>query len=442
MPRKRGGLERWMATRPWLRKALRPLAAVARPPTAAWRVYVRRSLAHPRYVSDPYPLYRWLREREPVRQDPLAPVWIVTKYDDAASVLRDPRFRKDPFAAERLPRATREQLKIPAGSARSEIETVSMLFLDPPEHTRVRATFTRAFSPKVIESMRPRIAQITRERLDRAKGSGMIDIIGDLAYPLPVMIIAELLGFPASDYERIKQWSDDMAGALSLNPSQKSQQQAGIARDELREYFNVLVPDLKRRSDNLLSALLDIEREPGALNREEIFSNAVLLLAAGHETTTNLIGNGVLALLENPEQYKLLHENPPKLIDNAVEEMLRYDSPVQWTSRVAGEVIEVGGKAIERGQVVLACLGAANRDPAAFENPETFDIRRANAKNHIAFGQGPHFCLGATLARMEASIAIGELARRFSKLRLAKQNLPRLTGLTFRGVKQLPVYVD
>jgi hypothetical protein len=298
--------------------------------------------------------------------------------------------------------------------------------------------FTRAFSPHVIESMRPRIEQITRDHLDRAAQRGEMDVIADLAYPLPIIVIAELLGFPPQDYQRIKRWSDDMAAALALTANADMQAKAGLARDELRDYFDQLVPKLKNPgSQNLLSALLATEHLPEALNREEIFSNAVLLLAAGHETTANLIGNGMLALLNHRDQLELLGKHP-ELIDSAVEEILRFDSPVQWTSRVSGEAIEIGGRTIEPGQIVLGGLGAANRDPRQFTEPDRLDLRRS-PNRHIAFGQGPHFCLGATLAKMEASISILRLIERFPNIRLSDRKLPRIQGLTFRGVEHLPI---
>jgi cytochrome P450 len=439
-PKRRDKVDALLIKNPWLRTIVRPIQAISRPPMMLWKVYFGRSLANPQFVTNPYPIYRWLRDNEPIRKDPLAPVWIVTRYEDVAKILTDPRFRKDPFAAERIPRAAREQLKVTGESARSDVESVSMLFLDPPEHTRVRSMFTQAFSPKALETLRPRIEQIARKRLDQALGAGNVDVIRDLAYPLPVMVIAELLGFPPEDYERIKKWSDDMTGALSLRPSSSDQARAAGARENLRAYFDQLVPVIKKHPrEDLLSTLLSRESEPGALNREEIFSNAVLLLAAGHETTTNLIGNAMLALLQHPDQLKLLRDNPA-LMPGAVDEFLRYDSPVQWTSRVAGEAIDLGGHAVERGQIVLASLGAANHDPAVFTDPEQLDIRRV-ASRHIAFGQGPHYCLGAALAKMEASIAITLLLSRFPNLRLKTTKLPRIGGLTFRGVKELPVKI-
>ena len=438
MPRRRGG-RGWAPVRPRiLATALRPLQKAARLPPLLWNIYAKKSLAHPRFVTDPYPLYRWLRERQPVRKDPLAPVWVLTRHDDVTEMLRSPRFRKDPFAPQRLPRVVRKQLGVPGEETRSQPETVSMLFLDPPAHTRVRAVFSRAFTPATLAELRPGIERMARQCIDRVDPAGRMDLIADLAYPLPVVTIVEMLGFPAEDFPRIKQWSDDLAAALSLNPSPQQQTRSNQAWNEIREYFERVVARMGRTPGNsMLSRLLEAENEPDGLNRDEVFTNCVLLLSAGHETTTNLIGNGMLALLRNRDQWELLIRQP-ELIESAVEELLRYDSPVQWTSRLAGEPIEINGQTIPPGEIVLGCLGAANRDPARFSDPDRLDIRRSDNR-HLAFGSGIHYCLGAALARMEAQIAIGELARRFPRMRLAKTKLRWMKGLTFRGVKSLPV---
>ena len=441
-----------VSSRP-LRLLLRPLEWLAHWPTLAWHVYVGKSIGHPGFVTNPYPLYRKLRERQPVRKDPLAPAWIITTYAETMTMLRDPRFKKDPFAGERLPPSAREQLKVSdAAAGRASAEMVSMLFLDPPEHTRVRGIFTKAFTPRRLEALRPRIQQITDKCLDRAekiaaetsaaeKSAAGFDLIRDLAYPLPVTVIAELLGFPPEDYEKIKTWSDEMAEALALNPTAAAQARAYRARQEIRQYFNGVVTNLRESpGDNLISALLTGEAygERGErLSPDELFSNSILLLAAGHETTTNLIGNGVLALLRHSAQLRDLRDHPG-LIGSAVEELLRYDPPVQWTSRVTGETLTMGGVEIERGQILLASVGAANRDPAVFADPDKLDIRRKDNR-HLSFGVGGHFCLGAALARMEAEIAIATLIRRFPNLRLARRKVRWRKGLTFRGLHELPL---
>lgn len=313
-----------------------------------------------------------------------------------------------------------------------------MLFLDPPQHTRVRAAFARAFTPASLMALWPRIELICGKRLDRVHRRGQMELIADLAYPLPVLVIVEMLGFPAEDYEKFKRWSDDMTASLAMNATSEQHATAAEARNQLRTYFDqVVVPMRNRPADSLICRLRETEGQPGGLNREEIFTNAVLLLAAGHETTTNLIGNGVAALMRHRDQWDQLVADP-SLIESAVEEILRYDSPVQWTSRVTGEPIELGGRSIEEGQLVLGCVGAANRDPAKFADPERFNIRRDDNK-HLAFGTGVHFCLGAALARMEAQIALSMLAERYPHARWTGRKLNWMKGLTFRGVTSLPL---
>ena len=448
MPRVRRGVAGKVFSTPPLRQFMRPIQWLSHRAALAWNVFVRKSLGHPKFVTNPYPLYRKLRQSEPVRKDPIAPVVVITRYAETMAMLRDPRFRKDPFAGERLPPVVREQLKVSEASAgRASAEMVSMLFLDPPDHTRVRGIFTKAFTPRRLEALRPRIQQITDKRLDYAEKHGdgqTIELMSALAAPLPVTIIAELLGFPPEDYAKIKKWSDEMAEALALNPPMAVQARAYQAREEIRTYFDGIVEKLKQSpGENLISALVTGEAhgERGErLNPDERFSNSILLLAAGHETTTNLIGNGVLALLQHPDQLRDLREHKDELIESAVEELLRYDPPVQWTSRVAGETLTLGGVEVERGQIVLASVAAANRDPAVFVDPETLDIRRRDNK-HLSFGTGIHFCLGAALARWEAQIAIGTLITRYPNLRLTikPSKLRWRKGITFRGLHELPL---
>jgi cytochrome P450 len=438
MPRRRG---RWGWTpvrNRFLAAVLRPLQKTVRFPPLLWKIYHGKSLAHPKFVSDPYPIYASLRAREPVRKDPLAPVWILTRYDDVMEMLRNPRYLKDPFAAQRLPPPVRRQLQTPGEEDIDQPEIVSMLFLDPPDHTRVRGVFARAFTPASLSQLRPKIESIAKARLDAVEAAGRMDLIADLAYPLPVIVIAEMLGFPSQDYPRMKVWSDALAASLSLRATPDQQSAAGVAWSEMREYFQHVAARVRASPGNtILSRLLDSENEPGGLSFGEIFTNCVLLLAAGHETTTNLIGNGMLALLRNRDQWELLTRDP-SLIESAVEELLRYDSPVQWTSRLAAEPTQLNGQSIASGEVILGCVGAANRDPAKFPNPNRLDIRRSDNR-HLAFGIGIHYCIGAALARIEAQIAIGQLAARFPKMRLATRKLRWMKGLTFRGVKKLPV---
>jgi pimeloyl-[acyl-carrier protein] synthase len=268
-----------------------------------------------------------------------------------------------------------------------------------------------------------------------------MDLIETVAYPLPVVVIAELLGFPAKDFPSYKKWSDAFTAALGINPTPAEQAAATVAREELRAYFDNLIEQIKPEpGQNLISALLAMEDEPGALSREELFINSALLLAAGHETTTNLIANGILALLKDPEQLELLRREPA-LIESAIEELFRFDSPVQWVSRVVAEKLEMGGITLEPGTVLLGSVGAANRDPRQFPNPDHLDICRIDNR-HLSLGSGVHFCLGAALARMEAQIAIGTLVQRLPNLRLDQRKIRWKKGLIFRAARELRVRFD
>ena len=265
-----------------------------------------------------------------------------------------------------------------------------------------------------------------------------MDAIRDLAVPLPIQVISELVGFPAEDYEQLKTWSDDFAAALTINPTTEQQDRSNQSREEMRGYFEKVVADLRANpKENLICTLLAANENGKRLSPMELFANCVLLMAAGHETTTNLIGNGILALLRNPDQLALLR-NDPSLISSAIDELLRYDSPVQWIMRVASEELELRGQKIRRGEVVLGSVGAANRDPEMFTDPDRLDIRRKNNK-HIAFGNGEHYCIGAMLARMEAEIAIGTMVRRFPKMRLKSKRAKWNRNIIFRGLRNLPV---
>jgi hypothetical protein len=266
-----------------------------------------------------------------------------------------------------------------------------------------------------------------------------MDVIRDLAYPLPTIVIAEMLGVPAGDRARFKQWSDDFAVFLgSFNPTPEQQQQALASVLELKEYFRALVPELRRRPrGDLLSDLATAEEQGDMLSEEELLANCTLLLFAGHETTTNLIGNGLLALLRHPDQLHRLRAEP-RLVGSAVEELLRYESPVQGTRRLAKEAVTVDGRRIERGQFVLLLLGAANRDPEQFPDPDRLDVTRSEVR-HLAFGHGPHFCLGAPLARLEGQIALGTLLQRTPGLRLETETVAWREQFALRGLKSLPV---
>ena len=380
---------------------------------------------HPLLVQfreDPYPLYRYLHAAAPVQWSDVLDAWTLARYADVVESLTDPR-----FSADRAP-------EVDEGYSIAR----SMLVSDPPDHTRLRALVQKAFTPRMVEQLRPRIGSIVRELIERiGTRGGQFDVITDLAYPLPVVVIAELLGVPPEDRETFRDWSAALAASLDPLVSQELAQRAAEARDALHGYLRGIIAERRRapRAD-LISALVAVEERGEILSEPELVVMCTLLLIAGHETTVNLIGNGMLALIQHPEQYAQLRE-APALIGTAVEELLRFDSPVQLTGRIASEPLEIGGQLIEAGQWVLPLLGAANRDPQQFAQPERLDLTR-NPNPHLGFGRGIHFCLGAPLARLEGPVAIAALVQRFGTLELAAPPVRR-DQITLRGLKSLPV---
>ena len=386
----------------------------------------------PAFHADPYPAYRRLRETDPVWLSPLG-LWILTGYDDCVTSLRDPRFGRDGFEA------------ILSAQYGEESESGrlprSMLFRDPPDHTRLRSLVNRAFTPRVIEGMRDQIQGVVHRLLDRVQGRGQMDVIADLAYPLPVTVICDMLGVPVADHEQIRAWSSDTIRSLDAIgiPSDPCIVERGRAgRRGIAEYFRGLLPERRRhpRAD-LLSSLIAAEEQGDRLTEGELLATCVLLFIAGHETTVNLIGNGLLALLQHPDQLERLRREPG-LIGSAVEELLRFDSPVQRTARITNAEVELGGKTIPKGAFVVTAIGAANRDPAHFPDPDRLDIARADNR-HIAFGFGIHFCLGAPLARVEGQLALAALLDRMPRLRLTGPERQWRESSTLRGLKALPV---
>jgi pimeloyl-[acyl-carrier protein] synthase len=385
----------------------------------------------PEFLADPYPTYHRLRAEDPVHQSPLG-FWVLTRYDDVSAVLRDPRFIKEPLAALV---AARFGAEVPRGVG------LSMLDRDPPDHTRLRGLVSKAFTPRVVDGLRPRIQQIVDELITRAQAVGSMDVIEEFAYPIPVNVICEMLGVPVADHERFKGWSLDIARGLDsiwLPPDSEVPRRSAASRHAINDYFRGLIA--QRRASprgDLLSALIVAEEAGDKLNEEELLATCILLLIAGHETTVNLIGNGVLALLRNPGELERLRATPG-LITNAVEELLRYDGPVQRTARVASAPATIGGRTIAKGEMVMPFVGAADRDPSQFPDPDRLDLARADNR-HIAFGWGIHFCLGAPLARVEGQIAIDALVRRLPRLELMTDEPEYRQSLTLRGLKTLPV---
>lgn len=388
------------------------------------------------FRANPHLPYRQLREVDPVHWSPFLGFWVLTRYADCVSVLRDAkRFSVDPRDL-----AIYDMMMQGVGEGRPlmQMERKWMLMLNPPDHTRLRTLVTKAFTPRVVENLRPRIQEIVDDLLDKVQGADGMDIIADLSYPLPVIVIAGMLGVPAEDRDKFKAWTTDLARTLDPIISPEVLDAGDAAAVAFSDYFKILVA--KRRKDpqeDLLSALIAAEEQGDHLTEEELIATAVLLLGAGHETTMNLIGNGLLALLRNPEQLEKLKADP-SLIQGAVDECLRYDGPVQMTARTALEDIEIEGKTITKGQQAVIVLAAANRDPAHFVDPDRFDITRKD-NPHIAFSHGIHYCLGAPLARVEAQIALTTLLRRLPKLRLASDELEWRETVTLRGLKALPV---
>lgn len=389
----------------------------------------------PDMVADPYPVYARLRAEDPVHWHEPFHAWLLTRYDDVVAALHDPR-----LSSERTARM--QEL-----SGRDDLQeffdflSKRMLYADPPRHTRLRGLVSKAFSPHAVEALRPHIQKLIDGFLDRVQGQGGMDIVADLAYPLPGTVILELLGVPPADLPQLKAWSDEFIRYFAKHPAQVTADEWQRAKDSVRaetDYFRAATARLHQQPKQcLLTALEQVRDGSDQLSDVERFGNANLLLTAGHETTTSLIGTGTLALLRHPDQLAKLRAQP-ELLPSAVEEFLRYDSPAQFTHRLAKEDIVLGGKTIRQGQFVFLMLGAANRDPARFPDPDRLDIARAD-NHHVAFGLGHHFCLGAPLARLEAQMAFDTLLRRFPELRLADESVVYRPEFNLRGLQRLDV---
>jgi cytochrome P450 len=397
----------------------------------------------PEFREDPYQFFHLLREHEPVHQTPLG-VYMLSRYADASAIVRDPALSNNERNSDLYQAFVEANPEHGPGPFDDEFGQAVILFLDPPDHTRLRGLVSKAFTPKVIGTLRPRIEQIVDERLDavEARGDGRMDVVTDLAYPLPVVIICELLGVPAEDHETFQDWSSDLAHSIDPDPliSPEQQERINAASEAFLEYFRALIERRRRDpGDDLLTGLIAAEEGGDRLSENELLATGLFLLIAGHETTVNLIGNGTLALLRNPDELDRLRANPD-LDHNAVEELLRYDSPVTFTQRITLADYTVGDVTIPARQQVIPILAAANHDPAAFSEPDRLDLARENANRHLAFGGGHHFCLGAALARLEGEVAIPALVRRFPEMELDGTPERRDT-FTLRGLTHLPVAV-
>ena len=383
----------------------------------------------PRVYLNPYPKYAQLRAQDPVHWSPLMDAWVLSRFADADAILRDhKRFSSDP----RLRKTTRT----PRNAGIENPGGQSMLFLDPPDHSRLRQLVSKAFTPGAIAALTPRIHALVGELLDQIPNSASFDLMEALAYPLPVIVMAELLGIPPEDRAKFKLWSDLRARVLEPTIKPDEIQKANQATYALDDYFREVIRERRAHPrDDLISTLILAEEAGDKLTSNELLVMLRLLLIAGNETTTNLIGNGMLALLRHPAQLQLLR-NQPDLMENAVEELLRFDTPVQVDFRIARADLEFGGRGIRAGQGVIVLLGAANHDPAVFPEPERLDITRRNT-SHLAFGRGLHFCLGAPLARVEARAAFAGLLERFPKLDLLNPRPAFKDNVVLRGLREL-----
>ena len=404
------------------------------PPRKEDRALSLYQLLDPDVLADPYPLYRQLRSEDPVHWDPFLHAWVVTRYADVVQVLHH-------FSANRTPTPEQlSELNLSALNPIAEVMVRQMLFLDPPDHTRLRALASAAFTPRRVEQLRSHIQDVMNTLLDEVVGKGSMDVIEDFASPAPAIVTAELLGVPARDHVQLKTWSQDFAemlGNFQHNPDRFSRVLRSV--ENLCSYFqNEMREQRTSPRDGLIRAMMEAEVDGASLTEEEIVANLIVTMVGGQETTTNLIGNGLLTLLRHPEEMERLRKDS-SLIPSAVEELLRYESPSQHTARLAPADVELGNRQIRKRQAVIAVMGAGNRDPERFEDPDRLDLARKDNR-HLAFGWAAHFCFGAALARLEGQIAFETLLRRLPNLKLdTKAPLQWRHNLGLRGLTALPV---
>lgn len=400
-----------------------------------------KDILTPEFLQNPYRVYADLCEEAAIHRINLnGPRWALVRYAECFAFLRDPRLS----SAGRV-RLLLSRLLPETGSKFAELERALemwMLLLDAPEHTRLRKLMNQGFSPAVVEALRAQVEAIVDGILDAAASAGAtrIDVVRDVAYPLPVRVIAEMLGVPTSQHREFIDWTNALAvflGSPLTNETAGAAQEAVLA---VTDFFRKIVADRRRhKGSDLVSLLIDIEEDGQVLTEEELYAQCVLLLFGGHETTRNLIGNGLYTLLKHPEEMADLRRNP-EIIRTAVEELLRYESPVQYVSRVAKEELEIAGLRVPAGDSVVFLLPAANRDPRKFEHPDRLSLRRLR-NDHLAFGAGAHFCIGSQLARLEGQVAILKLLQKFPAMRLAADPPEWVPNFNIRGLKSLMVEV-
>lgn len=402
-------------------------------PTPKRPVLSLYQLLDPAVLANPYPLFHRLRTEDPVHWDPYLHAWVVTKYADVVTVLHD-------FSAERTP--TPEHLAEMGLADLSPIAKVmvkQMLFLDAPTHTRIRGLASFAFTPRRVAVLRDHIRDIVKNLLDAVADKGRMDIIGDLADPLPYTVTAEMLGVPVEDAPQLKAWSQDFAemlGNFQHNPENAPKVRRSV--EAMTSYFQNAIAEIRQHPrEGLIQSFLTAEIDGDRFTDEEVIANTIVTMVGGQETTTNLIGNGVLTLLRHPEEFEKL-KSDPSLIPSAVEEMLRFEPPSQHTARLAPRDLELGGKEIRKGQAAIAVMAAGNRDPERFPEPDRFDITRKDNR-HLSFGWAAHFCFGAALARIEGQEAFEAIVKRIPNLALTPDPLVWRTNLGLRGLTALNV---
>ncbi|HEY0270524.1 MAG TPA: cytochrome P450 [Sphingomonas sp.] len=390
-------------------------------------------LLDPAVHADPYPFYRRLREGAPVHWDPFMHIWVVTRYEDVLTVLQR-------FSADRTPDPeAMTKLGLPSLGPVAEVMAKQMLFLDAPAHTRLRKLCSSAFTPRRVEAMEARIVDIAGRLIDGVIAAGEMDVIADFAEPFPAIVTAGLLGVPLEDHRQLKAWSADFAemlGNFQHNPDRIHKVLQTTA--EMTAYFRDAIRDQQANPcDGLIRSLMLAEIDGQRLSEDEVIANVIVTMVGGQETTTNLIGNGLLTLIRQPENLAALRDDPA-LIATGVEELLRFETPSQHTARIAPEDTMIGGKLIPKGAAVMAVMAAANRDPERFADPDRLDLRRPDNR-HLAFGWSAHFCFGAPLARMEARIAFAALLGRVANPALTSETLEWRTNSGLRGLKALPI---
>lgn len=388
---------------------------------------VASSLFTKEFTKNPYPVYAQLREMDPIYKCVFpqgTEGWMITRYEDAVEAFKDPRLSKD-------------VVKHGGQNGEQSIFSRSMLFSDPPDHKRLRGLVQQSFTPVMIEGMRGRIQEITDELLDGFSGRDEIHLIDEFAFPLPIIVICEMLGIPAEDRDKFRLWSNTLIGGYSEENAGKLKQHM----DEFIQYLGQLFDRLRAEpGQDMISQLIAAEEEGDRLTEQELYGVVALLIIAGHETTVNLIGNSILSLLQHPDQLELLVRQP-ELIHTAIEESLRFNGPVEFsTGRWAREDFNFKGKEFKKGDLVILALNSANHDPSQFESPDAFDITREKSP-HLAFGKGIHLCLGAPLARLEGEIAINSLLQRYPNMKLNAQpgELEWRPGMIVRGVQEIPL---